>query len=35
MLDLLIRLLWLIPVEFALLFMLWVLWNFSKASRRH
>jgi hypothetical protein len=34
MLDLLLRLLWLIPVGLALLFLLWAFWNFSKTSDR-
>jgi hypothetical protein len=35
MLDLLIRLLWLIPIGFALLFMLWAFWNFTRMSNKH
>jgi hypothetical protein len=31
----LLQLLWLIPTGFALLFMLWVFWNFCKASHKH
>jgi len=34
MLTLHLRLLWLIPVGLAVLFMIWALWNFCKASGR-
>jgi hypothetical protein len=34
MLDLLLRMLLLVPVALALYFMLWAFWNFCKASRR-